>query len=405
MRLYLYAMYFCLGPIYWLPQVNKTLLDAFKLCIFLIIAIDITINWCKSGTRLKNNIYSVMLVLSITGLLVSFAAHSGENFNASAVANLLLPIFILSTGAGMEAGKDIDLIKAIKVAPLLFSLVAILIPLGLLIPSLNYQNPFYDETTWQFSQTYTGFGGSRTGWSFGASFLAAVALANAITANGWQKFINLMAFMTIVTSVAIPGGRGGLLAIAAILATASVLSISLKRRKIAAIAPTIMLVSLIGLGFIFSEELRLSLILSGDASAASTGRTDGYTIGIALIMNDPVFGSGLRAADLINYGFQYSEIHNAILNYSAKFGLISSIPIILLFTLLYILVITSKLQPLQQWEGLLFLLSLISLSILTLLEPTAAFGNFHNTMIFWFITAIYLNGSTRISLTHTNRKT
>lgn len=404
MRLYLYAIYFSLGPIYWLPQVSITSLEVFKLCIFFLITLDITINWIKSGACLKNNIYIGLLALSIVGLLISFLAHSTENFSASAVTNLLLPLFILSTGAGTDAEKNHTLINAIKVAPLLFSFFAILIPLGLLIPSLNYQNPFYDESTWQFSQTYTGFGGSRTGWSLGASFLAAAALANAITANGWHKFINLMAFTTIVTSVAIPGGRGGLLAIAAILATASILNGSLKRRKIATFVPAIMLILLIGLGYVFSEELRLSLLLSGDVSAASTGRTDGYMIGIALLMNDPVFGSGLQAADLINYGLQYSEIHNAILNYSVKFGLISSMPIILLFALLYMLIMTSKLQSLQQWEGLVFTLSLISLSVLTLLEPTTAFGNFHSTMIFWFITVIYLNRNPRMSLAHTQRK-
>lgn len=398
MRVYVYALYFCLGPIYWLPLIDKNLLDVLKLFLFSMIMSDII--WrCISLKYIKKiNIFLGFLYMALIGLFVSFISHGGENFDINPVVSIILPILIMTTAVYGESRDEFQIVDAIKLAPLLFSFFAAFVPIGLFVPSLNFQNPFYDETNWQFSQTYTGFGGSRTGWSFGASFLAAAALANIITAKNWLRIINSLAFITIIASVAIPGGRGGMLAITTMVVTLIFTGFYLKKNYISFLILILIFSLMMVFGYKYSEELRLTLLFSGDASIASSGRTEGYNIGISLIGENLFFGSNLYDVDLKNYGFEYSQIHNSVINYAVKFGIIASLPIIFLFLAFYFSIFKIKRTELQQWYFIFFILSLNGVAVLTLLEPTSVFGNYHNTLIFWFSVIIFLNKNSKYTV-------
>ncbi|MGN5480382.1 hypothetical protein ACTMU2_37235 [Cupriavidus basilensis] len=80
----------------------------------------------------------------------------------------------------------------------------------------------------------------------------------------------------------------------------------------------------------------LTRCCNGNVTEGSNGRMEGYAVAMELFMNSPLFGVGAADADLERYGIGYNEIHNTILNFATKFGLLATIPVLLLFVFLAI---------------------------------------------------------------------
>lgn len=398
-----YALYFALGPVYWLPGLSPNTIQVCKLLLFGFLSWKIIIAWAR-GRRFpifKTSFLFFLPFLAVT--LVSIAMHGGLEADLSVAINLLLPMCVMCVVPTLAKSDREAIFEGIKRSPIYFSVIASFVPIGLIIPALNWANPYADASTAEFfiGQTYTGFGGSRTGWSLGASLMCAVALANFGYADTFRtKISTLLVFSIISVSIFIPAGRAGIFAVAGMMLVLAALG-GFNKATFAKSGVILIIFSiLLTFAIIFADELRLDMLFAGQLAEGSTGRSEGYQIALRLLSTEPWFGVGVKASDLRYYGLDYNEIHNAILNYVTRFGLLALAPGLLLFAWLIILMYVKRKRAFRSHIIMCAILSMTSIGIITFTEPVSGFGVFHCVIIYWFLMALFVGenaGSRSIS--------
>ncbi len=180
-----------------------------------------------------------------------------------------------------------------------------------------------------------------------------------------------------------------MVAIAGMICTLIFVSIITGKMKVAG-AMMLLLVGLACVVVTFADELRLDALLNGNVTEGSNGRMEGYAVAMELFMDSPLFGVGAADADLERYGIGYNEIHNTILNFATKFGLLATIPVLLLFVFIAIKIFQTKGRIYEEMSIMSAALVMVSASVFVFTEPVVVFGNFHNTMLFWFVMGVFL---------------
>ncbi|ODV40663.1 hypothetical protein AWV79_05560 [Cupriavidus sp. UYMMa02A] len=205
----LYLLYFSLGPVYWLPGVGPGIIQALKLSLFGLIIFRVVRGWLGAGAKIDRVLVVFFLVINASFLLSSLL-HGGYFQENNSIVNYSLPMFLLCVVPLLSSAERAAISEAIRCAPYCFFAVAIFVPLGLMFPALDWHNPFYEgDYDFFIGQVYTGFGGSRTGWSVGASFLTSIALVNVLFCSGRKRVWAFFVFGVICSSIFIPGGRAG----------------------------------------------------------------------------------------------------------------------------------------------------------------------------------------------------
>lgn len=389
----LYGLYFALGPVYWLPGIGPNTLQGLKLLLFAFLTWHVLTAWA-SGGRFPVSKTSVLFFLPfVTATLVSIAMHGGLDADVLVAVNILLPMCVMCIVPTLPKAARTAIFNGIKKSPVYFSMIAVFVPIGLIVPSLNWPNPYADASTAEFfiGQTYTGFGGSRTGWSLGASLMCAIALANFGYAESFRmKVSSFFIFAIISFSIFIPAGRGGIVAVAGMMLVLAALGGFNKATLVKSGVILLIFGILLTFAIIFADELRLDMLFAGQLAEGSTGRSEGYEIALRLLSREPVFGVGVQASDLTYFGLDYNEIHNVLLNFAARFGFFAFIPGLLIFGWLMALMYANRKRSYQSRVAMCSILAMTSIGIISFTEPVSAFGVFHCVIIYWFLMALFV---------------
>lgn len=385
---YIFLFLLALGPIYWLPNISPIYLNIMKSFLALSALMVCFYNFYTKKLIIYIPILLLLLILSVFfgfSLLIN-----NDTLNYLGLLDFFLPLFLIIFCYYFREDILDQVNWAINNCYKIFTLFCLFIPLGLVFPQLNWFNPYYLDGGFEVTQTWTGFGGSRTGWSVGASFILAISLANLITSKGIDKILNILCFIIIALSIFIPTGRGGIFSVLFMLLFSILIGFVGRKKKINLFSIITIIISIFFAVF-FSEYLRLDYLMSGDINKASTGRTDGYSFALNLIADNMFFGVGADRSDLMSYGFEYNQVHNAIINFVLKYGILAFIPLFLFFLIIYVRVFLdlSKLKYEKFYISFIFIL--IPTTIFNFTEPTVVFGNYFNTLVFWFLLLVYLN--------------
>lgn len=392
----LYLLYFSLGPIYWLPGVGPTIFQILKISLFGSLMVRLLRKWIDGGMKIHAT-SAVFFVMVNAFFLTSSLLHGGYFQENNSIINYLLPLLLLCIVLSLPVAERIVIVGAVRCVPFCFVVVAIFVPLGLIFPSVNWPNPFYEgDYDFFIGQAYTGFGGSRTDWSVGSSFLTSIALMNILFSQGKKWILAILVFFVICSSIFIPGGRAGMIAIAVMIGTLILVSVILGRRLKTAAAMMLLLTALGFVVAIFADELRLDALLSGDVAGGAGGRMEGYSLAMDLFLQNPLFGVGAAGADLEGFGLDYNEIHNTVLNFATKFWILATIPVVAIFLWLIARMYHARSRIYDDPSIMSAVLVMVSAVVFVFTEPVVVFGNFHNTMIFWFIIGVSLGSSGRM---------
>lgn len=391
MSKFAFLMFFALGPIYWLPNLSPGILVKIKFLFFSLLVFTLFRDWVINS---KNRIYIrniVFLVLTVLIMFISLFFNQESYGHYFVLSNYLVPLFIIMTMPFITNKSYENLIWGVSNSTKFFAVIAALIPLGMLIPSMVWINPIHDDPTLNLNQVKTGFGGGRTGWSIGASFILAASLANIMfKKNLVSRLVEIACFIIIASSIFIPSGRGGIFAILFMLITFIILR-SLIYKKIPLFSILLLVFSGILL-FNFAEFFRLDSLLRGDISEASNGRIEGNVIAIDMILRNPLLGVGIEKSDLTKFGLGYPEAHNVFLNFTMKFGLIAFF-LVLTFFAFVVKDLFGKTKVLyNNYCFITFIFFNALIFVFSFTEPNIVFGNFFNTLIYWFVLgAFYIN--------------
>lgn len=198
MSKFAFLMFFALGPIYWLPNLSPGILVKIKFLFFSLLVFTLFRDWVINS---KNRIYIrniVFLVLTVLIMFISLFFNQESYGHYFVLSNYLVPLFIIMTMPFITNKSYENLIWGVSNSTKFFAVIAALIPLGMLIPSMVWINPIHDDPTLNLNQVKTGFGGGRTGWSIGASFILAASLANIMfKKNLVSRLVEIACFIII----------------------------------------------------------------------------------------------------------------------------------------------------------------------------------------------------------------
>lgn len=384
---YSFALFCALGPIYWFPFLNTQILSAVKIIIFTFLILSLFFLKIKNSGFLAMKNISFFMVLTIFLISVSMFFNGELYSHFYILFNYLIPLIILFAIPYLSIENRESILDGIRSSTKIFALFSMFVVLGVFFQNLKWSNPFYTEVDHTLiTQVYTGFGGSRTGWSIGASFILCISLYNIyIYKNRLDIFFESLCFLFIALSVFIPSGRGGILVIFNLLI--AYMLINFLKKKIPIFTVIAFCFGAFSLYF-FKDYFRLGALFSGNLSEASNGRLQGNDITIENIMNNFLFGLGIEDTNLMKYGLDYPETHNVILNFIVKYGFLAFLPLCIFFSLIYyFLFFSTKNNPIK----ILMIFLLIAISTFSLTEPNVVFGNFFNTLVYWFLIAIGLS--------------
>lgn len=374
---------FCsLGPIYWLPNIPVFALNLLKLFIFYLLILSILIDWgLNSGFKVRIRESKFILIATLL-IALSLVINNELEIGYPNLINYLVPLLILTIIPILSYNYHKYFFEGILKSTRVFALICLLIPLGLLNSSLLWINPLYDNNIngLSFNQLFTGFGGSRTGWSVGAAFIFNLCLFKVLNIRGkFQLFLEYISLLIIGLAILIPGGRGGLFSL--FISYIVYIGMKIKHAKFPIFSLILLFLSII-IVISMKDYFRLNEILSGDLNSASNGRIEGYNIVIEELINNLFFGLGIEKSNLTYYGLEYPDPHNVFINFIAKFGIIPFLPILFLFiSLFYTMFVRSKNKYIKD----LILLLTVPVLIFSFTEPNVLFGNFFNTLIYWLI--------------------
>lgn len=391
MGTYLYLLFFALGPVYWLPFASPGQMQALKFFLFAAIILRLGWHWVNSGGRLSRTPVA-LLAFAIMAILFASLTHTAPIEDLKVLGAYLLPLMVLGVIPALSGASRAEIEDGIRGAPPVFACIAVLVPLGLIFPSLNWVNPYSAEIDdFVGSQTFTGFGGSRTGWSTGASFLGAVAFANLAITTATRRWLKLVTLLIIGAAIFIPGGRVGMAAFAlmlALLTSLGALRRSTVRASIYWLLATILTVMI---ALVFAEELRLTALLSGSLSEGTTGRSEGWKYGWDIFTQNPIFGVGEYVADVVGRSAGYGAVHNTLLNSLVKFGVVGTLPLMLVFGWLFTRLYSRRRNAMSHYPTLIAALMFACIGAIVWFEPYAVFGAFFNVLLFWFAIGIFLS--------------
>lgn len=387
---FIILLLFILGPFYWLPGISPSHLTAFKASLLSLSMALILIDLFKDPKIISSSTLSIMffglfcLVFSSVYILIIYPTDSGRYF----LAQVIISSFFLLIG--VKYGKDFfeSLLSTNKRYKILIFVtlitVAILLGISFLLSPSFLQNPFI-QNTYANQLSNTGFGGGRTGWAVGFTFLSCFLLALIKSENKINNLISLITYLILCTIiVAIPGGRSGIIFFLAF----SFLVIRLatqpfkKYRYLAYIYVSSIIVIFLYTLLDYSESRFIDTLLnSRNLNDLSSSRLDGYIVALQLLSDNP-FGYGFNSINLEDYNIYYKTVHNVWLALALQLGVI---PVALfLLTYLITLIHLVKRANMDDYVTVGLVALVFSGFYYSFFEPVSFLGNMQQTLIYWF---------------------
>lgn len=367
-----------LGPIYWFPSISFLVMFAARAALLFAIFL---LSFSKS-VRLRSDILLASIFLLAASVFSSI--FHADNFFMSVLPAILL-LFI---GSQIAAKLDFSEFRvAIYAAVNIFSLFCCVVLLDFILGGV-ITDPFY--TAYAVYLHESGFNGGRTAWGYASNLFLALALQHALTQpreKSLTQNMNILVIFIIFANIVITGARGAFLVSMMLILLYLLLSIG--RRKffpIIALVFTSVLLSFIVFGYDALSETRLvTTFFLADSRDLSTAnyRIETYHLAFEAIGVNPFFGAGSIAIDT---GREVLHVHSVWLRFAAERGVLYLI--VLTVYLGAISIISIKSARLNEYELRLLLVA----GVLTgFVEPSAVFGNYFVSSLFWIIIGFFLN--------------
>lgn len=380
---YLLALYVFWAPINWVPFVDIAFLNIFKSVLFILLFLS-AVNIVK--------IRFPSLLLSFSGLLfilltssLGMVSASGSIFEST--KDIVLPFFMVWIIYNIKLSET-EILNGFLIGIGGVSVVCFLSILSNVTGLFSFTSP----APWFDDFGHGALGGYRTGWA-NSLFLFTPFLLYYSNLNYKKNFslIVMLCLVAIFGSQILSGGRAGFFA-----AFATVVLYSLRSsRSLVLLAFILYLVLTLIPEEIFLKQFRAENLYSqyfnqDDVNRISSGRYEGYEIGLDLFKDRPFYGYGFGMSDDLSDSKGYMpEIHNTWLKRLIDGGLVFTIPLVCLFVHCYLL-IRKKILKIKSYDLKLYRLNyifLISLFfpaiIITFLEPNYLLGSFQGEAFFW----------------------
>lgn len=250
----------------------------------------------------------------------------------------------------------------------------------------------------------TALGGLSTGYSNNLSlFIPFFAYYSSIQSSKRKKYFVFVLIGLIILSQVISGGRGGLFA-----SLIAIIVYSMRKVKI------LILFFLLLMGILYSIPKELIIksmraeyieqLRNQDGSfnqkainRLTSGRTEGYAIGIELFKERPLLGTGFNSDEIIERKYHHGyEVHNLWLKNLVEGGLL------FFFLLLgfFYSIIQKAFYNIRYTERLYYknkkylIRSLVVAGLfITMLEPNFILGTFQNSILFWGIIIVTIKAN------------
>jgi hypothetical protein len=370
---FIWWIYICLAPVYWLPHIP---FDLFYLAKSVLIAAG-TISAFFCGLTNSHVRYAHKLV-GLTGFLLLLLSITPGLILGQPQDGVKIAMNIFYAFATFMSFSILSQLNKNILTQLAYSCLAIgalgaytvLASKGL-VPDISAPSNF-EKTTVSIS----GFTGLRTGWSNGIAYYA--SLAAYITATNKSKpikFTSIFAIIAIFLSQLTVAGRAGM--ISTLFACSAILLMYGKKTTIITIGTITTIIFIIYLPQ-FAEHLRLNRI-EGDIdlqslNSFSAGRISSYLYALENIMNTPLTGIGFGNTDIRGH-----SVHNMFLRFTAETGIF--------FLIVFIAIITSAIRrcirlrniPAYPIIGIIIMQGFIMAQF----EPNGILGTFQNSTLWW----------------------
>ena len=390
---YLLALYIFLAPINWVPFVSVSNLSLFKTVIFALLFISAVNILRIEFPSVFTSIFGLLLILMTASLgLVSASAPIFESLK-----DIILPFLTIWIIYNLKL-TEAELIRAFLVGITGIAIVCTLSIISNVTGIFNFISP----APWFDDFGHGALGGYRTGWA-NSLFLFVPLLLYYANVKGKFPFFVIFSLLAICGSQYISGGRAGFFA-----SVATILLYSLRNSKSLVL---VLLTAYLIVTFIpqetFLKQFRAENISSRyfnqeDVDRISSGRYEGYKVGVELFLARPLYGYGFgKSDDLSDLKGYMPEIHNTWLKRLIDGGLVFTIPqFLFLFHCFYMIrkrVIQMKLKDRKRYVvTYIFFASLFfSALLITLVEPNYLLGSFQGEAFFWILIGFLLRpGST-----------
>lgn len=352
--------FFLICVLYWFPYVSNGFLASIKIISLIILSASIFILSLPNKFPIKSFFLTIIYCFFV--LCYEFYNQGDSSYLIFTFTVLLFYIF----------GCSFAKYKFNKLGNLpfyIFVTICLWVIASKFIPQLDFKNSLkLDYTFEEVKLSSTAFSIARTSWGL-SIFLLSMFYYYLEHNKLKKKLLIIFPFLTVLFI----GARGGMF----YFITAIVVFILISRfnfyKKIAFIF--LLFVSSIFVFLNFGSDLRLSSV-----DDISNGRFEQYQYFGLIFSENYLLGTySTGAYDLKDYGLNISNIHNSFLNLLAKYGLIGSVPIL-------ILLIGSLFKVYDNFnkEYVSLYLIIIGGIIACFLEPDSIFSYGYHILIFWF---------------------
>lgn len=396
-RKYLISIYVLLAPINWVPFITVSNLVLFKSLIFILLFIS-SVNVLKLEFPSVFTSFVGLLFILLTASLGMVSASSSLFEN---LKDIILPFLTIWIFYNVKLNES-QLLDAFLIGIAGIAIICMLSIISHVTGVFNFTSP----APWFDDFGHGALGGYRTGWA-NSLFLFVPFLLYYLNVGRNFSFPIVVGLVAICGSQYISGGRAGFFA-----SLASIILFSLRNSK------SLIVVSLLAylvITFIpeeaFIQQFRAENINSQyfnqeDVNRISSGRYEGYKVGLDLFLDRPLYGYGFGMSDdLSDLKGYMPEIHNTWLKRLIDGGLVFTVPLFLLFFHCFFKIrskiIKLKLEDRKRYKATyIFFISLFFPAlIITMVEPNYLFGSFQGEAFFWIMIGYLLRtGSTVITV-------
>lgn len=404
MSIYAVVTLAVVGPIYWLPAIEPSLLRWAKsilLAISTVLALAyfiLTALGARRGPRgLSADFLLLLTLVGLSGLLSSLAiAYSDppEDVGRNMFSYLLTIIYMMAVGVSL-GGREIEASRTLRRALLIYPMISSFIvlagngvvpdyevPVSLLI---GQNENALELINYRFSGN--GLGGARTGWGAATAVASVMLLGLLDVKSASGKLMGLSVFLVTSAALYTIGARGAFGVF--IVGSAYVYmrrSPGLKKYLLLAVGVVTMSVAYAGL----PQDSRFHFELSGMGieqalDVITSTRYSTWKYGVGCFLEEPFRGMGVEACAI---GGRLG-VHNAWISVAAASGALGLVPSLCLLGML----INLALRRPKVGNGATDVSGAILAGVLvSMVEPGFPFGAFFNSTGFFMAVMMSTSG-------------
>ena len=381
-------VYLTLAPINWLPFVSPVVINLIKYLLVLILSYQ---TFVTKGISVKPYYFfsfNYLLLIIVCALPAIFRTYDNVIYNILDYVFIFL-LFWIIRGAALSRQELFDIFYKVAI-----TIGAIgLLSLASALSGITITSP----APWHDPFSVSALGGYRTGWSNSLFLYMPLLLFYFIQSqNRKTKIYCIIAIAGILASQILSGGRSGFIC--------SILSITIfSKFNIKGIIVLLLLTLLVSQSvsyitiekfFRASDQQLETKAGTSNIDKISSGRIQGYTLGVKFFTDSPLWGNGFGASEYLSELRGYKpDIHNTWLKRFVDGGILLLLPIVILFYKCYKSGVRNIKEQHLSGNYLIMFRTLFFLALfISMGEPNYLVGSFQGEAFFWAMISSFLLG-------------